>query len=234
MKTQQETETPKPNLRFEMVPIPGPCHPGAAFEALLKSPGRVLAEAASGRFLAVIGGLILISFFCLGIYGIVAGSLSGGSQMWIAPLKMILGALMAALICLPSLYIFLCLGGADVHVRMVAGELASSTALMSLLLLGFAPVAWVFSQSTDSVAFMAVLHFVFWGIAMGFGLALTGRSQSGREGSIGLWRLVYVLVCLQMLTSLRPIIGRSNDLLPVEKKFFLVHAFDVLTKPSGK
>ena len=37
---------------------------------------------------------------------------------------------------------------------------------MTALLIGFAPVAWVFSQSTDSIFMMGLLHFCFWLVAL--------------------------------------------------------------------
>ena len=42
----------------------------------------------------------------------------------------------------------------------------------ALLLIGFAPVAWIFSQSTDSIAFMGALHLILWAIGISFGLRL--------------------------------------------------------------
>ncbi len=35
--------------------------------------------------------------------------------------------------------------------------------------------------------------------------------------------VIFLLVCLQMTTALRPIIGTSEHWLPKEKKFFLAH-----------
>jgi hypothetical protein len=202
----------------------GPGHPLAVVEALLKSPGRVLFELRGVRAAAVGGALFLIGVLCLAVYGVVTGSLSGGEQLWIAPVKILLGSALCALICLPSLFIFLCLGGADVKLRSVAGNLLASVALTALLLLGFAPVAWVFSQSTDSVALMAALHLIFWGIALGFGLRLIG----GGSRTSKVWIGIYIVVCLQMMTALRPIVGKSATFLPTEKQFFLAHMAETL------
>ena len=158
------------------------------------------------------------------IYGVVVGSLSGGAQLWIAPVKLALGTLLAVLICLPSLYIFSCLAGSEFRLRAVAGVLAAAVCLSSLLLIGFAPVAWIFSQSTDSLPFMGTLHLLFWLIGLSFGLRLLGgmnrfRGESG-GGRLKSWSLIFILVCLQMTTTLRPIIGHSDHFLPREKKFF--------------
>jgi hypothetical protein len=210
----------------------GSRHPFAVVEALLKHPGRILFELRGTNAAKVCTALFITALICLGVYGVVAGSLTGGTQLYIAPAKILLGSLLCALICLPSLFIFLCLGGADVKLRAVAGNLLASVALTSLLLLGFAPVAWVFSQSTDSIALMAALHLIFWAIAMAFGLRLIG----GGSRTSKVWVGIYIVVCLQMMTALRPIIGHSDTFLPTEKQFFLVHMGETLNggKPLPK
>src|SRR5207237_4113026 len=98
------------------------------------------------------------------------GAQSGGAQMWIAPAKLGVGTLLAVLICLPRLYIFTCLGGIDAQLRSVCGALFAAVCLSSILLIGFAPVAWIFSQSTDSIAFMGALHLLFWLLGIFLGL----------------------------------------------------------------
>ena len=50
------------------------------------------------------------------------------------------------------------------------GLVAGLLALMTVLLIGFAPVAWVFSQSTSSLVAMGALHLAFWLVATVFGL----------------------------------------------------------------
>lgn len=215
--------------RFKLAPMEGPAHPFAVLGELLKRPGGVLYELKSGRFGPVCSALFLVAFLSLAVYGFVAGSLSGGDQLVLAPAKIIIGTALCVLICLPSLYIFLCLSGVDAHVREVAGELLASVCLTSLLLIGFAPVAWVFSQSTDSVPLMGFLHILFWTVALWFGLRLIGRSSPGAGGSgLTVWIIIYVVVSLQMMTSLRPIIGHAPTVLPTEKQFFLQHIFSNL------
>jgi len=217
-----------PDERFLLRTMESAPHPLAIVEALLKYPGRILHELRANRATAVCVGLLLVAAPCFALYGVVVGSLSGGEQLWLAPAKILIGSALCALICLPSLFIFLCLGGADVKLRCVAGELLASVALTSLLLIGFAPVAWVFSQSTNSIALMATLHLIFWAIAIGFGLRLIGRTGGSRTSRV--WIGIYVVVCLQMMTALRPIVGRSDTFLPAEKKFFLAHAIETVAE----
>lgn len=203
---------------------------GGVIEALLKRPGRIRHALRGGLFGVVGRSLAVVAVVALSIYGLVAGSLSGGVQLWAAPVKVLLGSLAAAAICFPSLYVFLCLSGADTRIREVGGTLVAMVALSSVLLLGLAPVAWVFSQSTDSVALMTILHLAFWAASVAMGARLASRflgSANGRA-KIGAWLAIYMLVSLQMMTSLRPIIGNSDTFLPTEKKFFLGHLAEVL------
>lgn len=223
---------PPPDERFLLKPLEGPAHPFAVVEALLKHPGRILHELRGHRATAIGVALFLVTLPSLAVYGVVAGSLTGGAQLFLAPAKILLGSVLCALICLPSLFIFLCLGGADAKLRTVAGELLAAVSLTALLLIGFAPVAWVFSQSTDSVALMAVLHLVFWAISLGFGLRLIGRSSGSRTSRV--WIAIYVVVCLQMITALRPVVGSSPTFLPTEKKFFLAHMVETLAPKTAQ
>jgi hypothetical protein len=217
--------------------MPAGNSPLVVIEALLKFPGRIIYELQNNWHAGLSGWLLAFGLIGMAVYGLVVGSFSGGAQLWIAPAKLALGTFLAILICLPSLYIFTGLAGIDVRLRTVIGVLFAAVALSSLLLIGFAPVAWIFSQSTDSTAFMAGLHLILWVIAISFGLRLIGamgRLLTGStRGQMKLWNLIFILVCLQMTTTLRPIIGTSDRFLPGEKKFFLTHWFETLGKSGN-
>ena len=108
-------------------------------------------------------------------------------------------------------------------------------ALVTLLLIGFAPVAWIFSQSTDSLVMMGLLHLLFWIIGMWFGVRLikglaacaTG-SDASDLGHLKVWLIIFILVSLQMSSALRPLLGTAPTLLPEEKRFFAQHWFENL------
>jgi len=214
--------------------MPAGRSPVLIIEALLKFPGRIIYELQNNWRADLSGWLLALALVGMAAYGLVVGSFSGGDQMWIAPAKLVLGTLFSTLICLPSLYIFAGLAGVDVRLRTVIGVLFAAVALSALLLIGFAPVAWIFSQSTDSIPFMGALHLILWVISIGFGLRLLGAMGRLLAGSTGgqmkLWNLIFILVCLQMTTTLRPIIGTSERFLPGEKKFFLTHWFETVNK----
>lgn len=198
-------------------------------EALLKYPGRIIHELQFRRT-DLGAGLLFLALLAMTLYGAVVGTFSGGAQLWIAPAKLALGTFLSVLICLPSLYIFACLSGVDARIRTVSGVFFAAVALSALLLIGFAPVAWIFSQSTDSVAFMGALHLLLWFIGIVFGLRLIeamGFLLAGHARQhLKIWGFIFVIVCLQMATTLRPIIAPGKTFFPPEKKFFLANWFE--------
>ena len=213
------------------VPIPNFL---AAIEALLRQPRRVWLQLNRGHSGPLIGALLIVALFCAVVYGVVVGAFSGGTQFWAAPVKIAGGLLLSALICLPSLYIFSCLSGSSARLTEVLGLIAGLLALMTVLLVGFAPVAWVFSQSTTSLPAMGALHLAFWLVATCFGLRFLCAGfkhlQVRSHGGLFVWIILFLLVALQMTTALRPILGTAPTFLPgvQEKKFFLSHWSDCL------
>jgi len=210
----------------------------AAIDSILRHPRRVmfqLRQPDAGKLIAM---MLIVSVVCSLIYGVVVGTFSSGPQLWIAPAKIALGLMISALICLPSLYIFTCLSGSQARLVEVCGLLAGLLMLMTILLIGFAPVAWIFSQSTDSLAWMGTLHLIFWFIATIFGLRFleTGFSHSNARSHAGFhtWVVIFLLVAVQMTTALRPIIGTADTFLPKEKQFFVSHWGDCLKASADK
>jgi len=218
----------------ERVAIP---HAFAAIEALLRQPRRLLFQLRQPGAGKLIAGMLFTALLCSLIYGVVAGTFSLGTQLWAAPVKIAAGLMISAAICLPSLYIFTCLSGSQARLMEVGSLLAGLLMLMTILLIGFAPVVWIFSQSTESLAWMGSLHLIFWFVATLFGVRFmkagfahaNARSQAG----INVWIVIFLLVALQMTTALRPIIGKSDTFFPTEKKFFIGHWGDCLKSRPG-
>jgi hypothetical protein len=216
-------------LRGDAVPLGK--GPFAVVEALLKAPARVLHDVQHGRgALFKLTALVLVTMI---VTGLVMASFSGGLQLLAVPVKLGLGVFFCALICLPSLYIFSSLAGAEQSLKETWGALLMGVALIGVLLVGLAPVSWVFSQATTSPIFMGVLHVVFLLIASWFGLGLVHRAlaaANGRpiKGSV-LWSLLFLLVVLQMTTTLRPIVGEYDGAIFHEKQFFLAHWIEEIT-----
>lgn len=208
-------------------------------ELILKKPGKIFYEINHNP--KVIHFVILAGFTSLFllVYGLIVGSFTGGEQYFIAPAKIISGLFFSALICLPSLYIFSCLGQVKVGFINIMGNLLITLTLMSILLIGFAPVIWIFSQSTTSIPFIGFIHLVIYAITVAFSFKVLSRALdtvSEQNGSfITVWMVIFVVVSLQMSTSLRPIIGKSETILPEGKKFFLTHWMETMDgKKSSK
>ena len=211
--------------------------PMETVESMLRHPRRLLhqlRQASGGRLIVMIA---VLGLACAVIYGLVIGTFSGGQQLWAAPLKLGGGLLLAGLICLPSLYIFACLSGSGARLVEVAGLVFSLILLMTLLLMGFAPVAWVFSQSTSSIVGMGVLHLCFGFVALFFGMRFLRQGfawlNTPFSSGISVWMVIFTLVTMQMTSALRPIIGTADTFLPEEKKFFLVHWAEQVSGANG-
>ncbi|MDQ8191446.1 hypothetical protein [Roseibacillus persicicus] len=194
-----------------------------AIEALLRSPLNLLKALPEKRQLIL--PLALLALFSAGVLGLVFGSYSGGTQLWAAPLKVGGGLLLGALICFPSLYVFSCLANSPLRLGGVAAAYLCFLALLGLLLIAFAPILWIFTQSSNSLPFVGFLALVVWLLSFLLASSLL-RKVSRRATSswqVHLWLLIFLTVTLQMSTALRPILGTSETLLPQEKKFFLTH-----------
>ena len=196
-------------------------------ENLLKDPLRVITgfeRVSTFRFLV---NTILINIVCLSAYGLVVGSFSGGIQWYMSPVKIIVGLILAITFCYPSFYIFICLAGIDVKPGKALLVLLSSLSVFSILIVGFAPIAWVFSQSTATVFFIGFFHLLFWFISTLFGMRVLLKAAGSLKCKNMFyplfWILIFLITSLQMMTALRPMIGTADTILPKEKMFFMYH-----------
>lgn len=216
---------PQPHAHAEP-PLPDKLDARALFEALLRSPQNLIRRLGEPGHGALVPFLV-IAIVSMLIFGLVLGTFAMNEQLWAAPLKVTAGLLIAGLICYPSLYIFSCLAGSQASASQLAATLAGMLALGGLLLLGFAPAVWIFTQATDAYGFMGFIAFIPWFIALGFDFRfLRGAvSSTGARSNLPLfvWSSIFLVVTLQMTTSLRPILGRSERFLTNEKLFFLQH-----------
>lgn len=197
----------------------------ATLDGLLRLPANLMFELSTSP--GAHARLLVVTLVAMAVAGLFVGAFAGGYQLLAVPLKLALGMTFCALICLPSLYIFACLSGGRHTLRETTGALLAGVSLTALLLVGFAPVSWVFSQATDSAALMGGLHLFFFLVSAHFGLRLTRRALANVGGrpvpALGLWSLVFLLVALQMSTTLRPLVGPFEGLALAEKQFFLAH-----------
>ena len=232
----EKTIAPPPIIshRQESEPeAPIPSHPGLRdlFEALLRRP-RELAPVFDGpAFGGIFAKLLGIASVSLLVFGFVLGCFSRYEQLWLSPLKVWVGMLFAALICYPSLYVFSTLAGARFSPKSLLLCLAGSLALGGMLLLGLAPALWIFVESTTSFGFIGFLALSAWVVSLFFALRFikqcaeaTGKVSAG---PVFVWSVLFLLVTLQLSTTLRPLLGRSDRWIQMEeKRFFLEHWID--------
>ena len=195
-------------------------------EALLRQPKGLAGHDATGGRRAL-GAFVAIALISLLVFGVVLGTFAYHEQLWAAPVKLVAGTFFGALICFPSLYIFASLAGADISLNRLASLLGAMLALTGMLLLGFAPAVWIFTQGTSSFGFMGFLAIGAWLLATLFGfrfLFAALRVHGASQGSpLTIWAVIFLLVGLQLTATLRPILGRSDRFFTPEKKFFLEH-----------
>ncbi|HLX69157.1 MAG TPA: hypothetical protein VKV04_05965 [Verrucomicrobiae bacterium] len=206
----------------DCIPVTGPI---SAVDAILRHPRRVMYQLRQPGAGGLMFSLMFVAVLCAVAYGVVVGSFSMHQQLWIAPAKVAGGLLVSALICLPSLYIFTCLSGSQARLAEIFGLVMGTLMLTTILLIGFAPVAWLFSQSTNSVNWMGTLHLIFFFVAAFFGLRFLNNAfahtQARSDAGFNTWIVIFMLVVVQMTTALRPIVGTASTFFPTEKKFFL-------------
>ncbi len=234
VKTQQQgqpklSEPAGPNADYAPMDGQGFSH---ILSHLLRKPLSIIHEINKGHKNPVIA-LFIITLSSLAVFGFALGIFSSGQQLWMAPAKVIGGVLFSGLICLPSLYIFGCLDGMDAKIHHVAGLMLTFLAITSMLLVGFAPVVWLFSTSSNSLIFFGVLGLLVWLICLIFGLRVISQAArcmgGGSRGNLKIWIIIFILVTLQMTTTLRPILGTSDKFINLEEKhFFLGYWFKIM------
>lgn len=202
-------------------------------DTLLRQPREQARELASQSPPSrVLGVLAATGFGSMLVFGLVVGWFGGGAALWQTPLKLAGGLLFTCLICFPSLCILGALGGSEAGPRGHLAVMLGGLALTGLLILGLAPVLWVFSQSTGSPGFFGFLALGLWWISMLAGLYFIARGLRGTTlrgfGPLTLWTGIFLLVALQMATTLRPLLGPSETMFAGKKMFFLEHWVKVL------
>ena len=198
---------------------------------LLKSPksyARFVAEDRVDLQPSIILLCTSIGFYAL--YGLAMGCFASGNSLWQATLKapMILLGTMA--ICAPSLYLLLCLSGVAASFRQVVAMVAGVSGVSSVIMVGFAPLVWLFGVSTSSTAFMTLLHSAVWCLALGCGMRLLSYAVPGgfrERKAVIVWATLLVMVCAQMATFYRPLLGVTvtKEFREHKRSFFFEHFY---------
>ncbi len=197
--------------------------------ALLKAPQTVSHSIANQKGLLRSAGLLLgVAVGCHAIFGLAVGLFGGISVGVMDMVKVPLAAVCALLLCFPSLYVFACVAGSPLSLSQTVMLGCSCLAMVGLLLVGLAPVAWLFAVSTQSLPFVVMLAFLIWLIALAFAARYVGKLKVNllfqRQSGIMLWLIILMVVTLQMATCMRPMLTKPDrGWWTSEKMFFLTH-----------
>jgi hypothetical protein len=218
------------------IPLPTPEPPVIVEEVgsigmLLKSPksyARMVAEDRVDLQPSLV--LAVTSFGFYSLYGLAMGCFAGGNSLWQGALKVPMVLMGTFAVSAPCLYLLLCFAGLMVSGRQVVALLAGVAGLSSVVLLGFAPLAWLFGVSTSSVRFMVLFHTVVWCLSLACGGRLLLESLRGgqRERKSAMaWGVIALIVCAQMATYYRPMLGvtLTKNFREPTRTFFLQHFY---------
>lgn len=194
-----------------------------SMDQLLKRPD----EAIAAHPLALLAGAI----GCYLVYGVAAGFFQGGWSVALAVMKVPLIVLGSMALCIPSLYVFTSLAGAEHTGRSFATAVAGFCGIAGLLLLALMPVVWLFSVSTISITFVVWLHIFVWITTLLFAQGFLRRAVPKAKDVVVVWLFLLFFVSLQMTTYVRPVLWRApgDPLFAAEKKSFFSH-FEEVTK----
>ena len=127
----------------------GWANPFSLVGAMLKSKGALYRDLESGRWIGrYIVGLALLTVLLAIPYGAIMGLAASATQVLFASLKLPIIILGSGLLCLPTFYVFNALLGSRVSFAQTAAAVLFLTSGVGIILIAFAPIAWLFTVST--------------------------------------------------------------------------------------
>lgn len=176
-----------------------------------------------------ISAMLTSSFVLFAIYGAIIGSFHSGLQALSSAIKLPILYLLTLMICLPTLYIFSALFGAQRSLKQYFAYLLTAATVIGLLLCGFAPVTLFFLTTigVSDYSFFLLLNIFFFGltgiIGIGFlyqvlrpiekidGDGTVDPNFKIRRNILRFWLVLYGFVGSQLGWILRPFFGSSGQ-----------------------
>ena len=199
---------------------------------LLRAPGEVMGFA-DGRAhywrLAVF--LALVSAVGCALFGFAIGSFVDLKVAALDAAKMVGIAAFSFVLCFPTLYVFATISGSKLSAARLAVIGLVCTATLGSLLAALAPILWLFSVSTENVAFIVVLSCFLAALSLAFVVCpITAAAEKkivANKAGLHLWLVVFAVVALQTVTLVRPMLAPiGTPRTPEGKCFFLMHFSD--------
>jgi hypothetical protein len=196
---------------------------------LLRAPGEVMGFA-DGRAhywrLAVF--LALVSAVGCALFGFAIGSFVDLKVAALDAAKMVGIAAFSFVLCFPTLYVFATISGSKLSAARLAVIGLVCTATLGSLLAALSPILWLFSVSTENVAFIVVLSCFLAALSLAFVVCpITAAAEKkivANKAGLHLWLVVFAVVALQTVTLVRPMLAPiGTPRTPEGKCFFLMH-----------
>ena len=192
----------------------------AVVETILRDRTRFFEEIRAGTDVAgKIRSMLVSSIAFLAVYGAVLGSTHSLLQAFSSAAKLPPLFLATMLVCIPTLYVFSVLFGANQRLHQVIAMVLASITVMSVLLLSFASIALFFILTAGGYQFFKLLNVFFFAIAgivgllfltQGMHVLAADDKEQGRAGRwlvLHCWIVLYAFVGCQMAWTLRPFVG---------------------------
>jgi hypothetical protein len=156
------------------------------------------------------------------LYGIVMGSYNGLSQGLVTSIKVPCLIFLSLIICFPALFVIQYMIGSTMTFYQMTNIILSGFIVFSTIALSFAPIVIFFMVTSNSYAFLKLLHvaiFTFSGV-FAVKTILSGLSYSCEKKNIypklgirifQIWIIIFAFVGSQLAWNLRPFVG-SRDL----------------------
>lgn len=192
--------------------------PFAVAGAVLKAQGAVIRDLRESRHLpAYLGGLLVSTLLLSAAYGAILGLYQPGLQTLFAALKVPIVVLGAALLCTPTFFVFNSILGSKLSLSQTLGVVLYLAASAVLVLVAFAPIAWLFTVSTEGPGFLRGLHLLVFLIAAAYGMKSLNTARRYLNyvdatqtpihgGFLFLWFGIVLFVALQMAWYFRPLL----------------------------
>ena len=196
---------------------------------LLRAPGEVMGFA-DGRAhywrLAVF--LVLVTVVGCALFGFAVGSFVDLKVAALDAAKMVGIAVFSFVLCFPTLYVFATISGSKLSASRLAVLGLVCTATLGSLLAALSPILWLFSVSTENVAFIVVLSCFLAALSLAFvARPVAAAAEKGvvvNKAGLHLWLVVFAVVALQTVTLVRPMLAPiGTPRTPEGKCFFLMH-----------
>jgi hypothetical protein len=191
--------------------------------------------------------LLICSSLFFAIYGAIIGSSSTGLQIVSSAIKLPALYLLTLIICLPALYFFEVLLGANCSFGQYLALLLASMSMISVMLFGFAPITLFFRLSVNDYQFFKLLNVGIFALTGLIGVSFFYRGMlflnnqdssktKGRTDIVQAWLVLYGFVGSQMGWTLRPFFGDAEQPFQLFRKLesnFYLHIWQIIAEALG-